>query len=169
MAKVKKDEVQVLVKDLVNEFSASDNKRFKAKELQMLFYAVLTDETHVAKKVVHDMKKLEKRVEEVNYAKQIKKFIETLFVSQGMKPEEAAKAADEYKIKSKDIAVFGEAWEEAQVQYFETGKAVKIWANNSLELLIKKYQRTGKYEGKTGYQRKVIDKDEKLAARKAKK
>lgn len=154
-----KKESKKLVKELVKDFSGSKSPRFKASEFEALFYAVLTDETHAAKRLTYDLKNKKKDVEEVNYNQMFKNFLDGIFKSAGVKAEEREALVNSYEPKSKDIKFFIDAVEEAERQYLESGKALKKWATHEVNLILRKYERKGKYEGEITISRKLVDRE----------
>ena len=156
-----------VVRELVAELREGESKRFKQSELEVLFFAVLSDETHEGKNLKYDIKNKSKSSEPVNYNKMFKNFLDGVFKSAGVKAEERESLIAAYEPKAKDLAFFMDAVEEAEMLYIESGKTLKKWANHEINLLLKKYERKGKYEGETTISRKLIDREKAIKVVKA--
>jgi hypothetical protein len=158
-----KPNAKVIVKDLVQEYKDSGSKRFKLKEFELLFYAVLTDDTHLAKKLSYDYKQCIKTESEVSYKKLMDEFLDLAYKHAGHGAKEREDLIASYVYKPKDINFLLGALEEAESLQVESGKALKKWAEKEIGLMVQKYTKTGKYEGMTGYKKKIEDREAKLA------
>lgn len=162
MSKISKN--TKVVRELVAELKESESKRFKQSELEVLFFAVLSDETHEGRNLKYDIKNKTKVSEPVNYKKMFDQFLDGVFKSAGVKAEERESLIKAYEPKAKDLRFFIDAVEEAEAVYLESGKTLKKWANHEVNLILKKYERKGKYEGETTISRKLIDREKAIKA-----
>lgn len=158
-----------LVKDLVNEFKESKSKRFKTKEFELLFYAVLTDKSHMVKKLAYDYKNCTKDASEENLSILMDNFLDIAYKHAGIGADERKALIETFEYKPKDVNFLIRALEEAESLQVESGKALRKWAEKEIGLMVQKYERKGKYEGQIGYKRKIEDREDKLAKAKTKK
>jgi hypothetical protein len=159
-----------VVKEIVEQVRQGESKRFKRKELNLLFHALLLDKSHRAQLLTYNIKAGEKKVEETVYAEAFENFLDTVFAHAKIKPEERKDLIASYVPKTKDVSFFIDLTQEAQYQLIEAGSSVQIFAEKEIKISLKKSLRKGKFEGIETYSRKAENREYSLkkAAEKAK-
>ena len=125
--------VTVKMDEFVEELKKNPSSRFSKADFQMLVYGVLSDKDFKAKKyLLRNDQILE---EEYSIGDAMMKFLDKLLQHAGVnKPGDAPMPV-----------------------YTECGKNMRMFRSKMLQLTIQKMVRSGRYDGKITYKKKVVD------------
>ena len=122
----------------------------------MLVYAVLSDKDFKSKRYM--LRGTELIESDVDISAGMVKFLDKLLKHAGVaESSERAKIIDSFEYGTKDIDWVIDAVDEAMCIYTECGKNMRMFRDKMLQLTVQKMVRTGKYDGKVTYRKKVID------------
>lgn len=148
--------VKVAVKDLVDELQKNPSTRFSKQDFQTLVFGVLSDKDFNAKRYLLRGTELIENDADINGG--MVKFLDKLLKHAGMvDPGERSKIIDSFEFSPKDVDWVTDAVDEAMSIYTECGKNMRMFRDKMLQLTIQKMTRSGKYDGKFTYKKKVID------------
>lgn len=148
--------VKVAVKDLVDELQKNPSTRFSKQDFQTLVFGVLSDKDFKAKRYLLRGTELIENDADINGG--MVKFLDKLLKHAGMvDPGERSKIIDSFEFSPKDVDWVTDAVDEAMSIYTECGKNMRMFRDKMLQLTIQKMTRSGKYDGKFTYKKKVID------------
>lgn len=146
------------VAELLKELKQSKSTKFSKGDFETLTHAILSDPTFKARKLI--FKAGEMLIEEKDIRSGMILFLEKLLKHAGMKNDEERKQiVESFKFTEKDVRFVTDTVEEAMYLYVESGKHMRMFREKSLQLAIKKIDRTGKYEGKKTFKKTVKDKE----------
>jgi hypothetical protein len=141
---------------MIETLKQNSSARFSKADFQGLVYAILADKDFKTKKYV--LKNAELVEEDVSINEAMRKFMDKLLKHAGMSDSnERANVIDTFDFGSRDVEWISDAVDEAMYQYIECGKNMRIFRDKMVMLAFKKFQRSGKYEGKLTFRKSVVD------------
>ena len=148
--------VTVKMDEFVEELKKNPSSRFSKADFQMLVYGVLSDKDSKAKKyLLRNDQILE---EEYSIGDAMMKFLDKLLQHAGVnKPGERAAILEGFEYNPRDLEWVTDAVDEAMHVYTECGKNMRMFRSKMLQLTIQKMVRSGRYDGKITYKKKVVD------------
>lgn len=159
-----KKAVKSAVNDLVEELKKNPSSRFSKQDFQMLVFGVLSDKEFKSKRYM--LRGTELIESEVDIGGAMGKFLDKLLKHAGVvESSERTKIIEGFEYTPKDIDWVIDAVDEAMFIYTECGKNMRMFRDKMLQLTIQKMVRTGKYDGKVTYRKKVIDRAMELKKR----
>lgn len=159
-------DVKKTVDQFVEELKKNPSNRFSKGDFQMLVYYILADSTFKSKKfMVRGDQILE---DETSISDAMKKFMNKLLKHAGVsKEDERVAIIESFDLRIQDIDWVIDAVDEAMFIYTECGKNMRLFRAKMLQLTIQKMVRTGRYDGKITYKKKVVDRALDMARRKS--
>ncbi len=160
-----KKAVEMTVQYIISELKKNPSSRFSKSDYQTLIWAILADKSFKAKKYV--IKNDEIFEVDVGIDSGMFKFLDKLLKHAGVTDtNERARIIEGFEYTPRDVEWIADAVDEAMYIYTESGKNMKVFRNRMLELSFRKMIRTGKYAGKVGYKKTVVDHAAQLAKKK---
>ncbi|MCM1230288.1 MAG: hypothetical protein NC489_09145 [Ruminococcus flavefaciens] len=148
--------VKVAVAEFTEELKKNPSSRFSKQDFQMLVFGVLSDKDFKSKRYM--LRGSELIESEVDINSGMMKFLDKLLKHAGVvEASERAKIIDGFEYNPKDIDWIIDAVDEAMYIYTECGKNMRMFRDKMLQLTIQKMVRTGKYDGRITYKKKIID------------
>ena len=157
------DIVTVAVSDMIEKMKSNPGSRFSKAEYQMLVYSVLADKSFKAKRYIDG-----ETEEDIDIQGGMFKFLDKLLKHAGMSDSgERQKVLETFEFNARDLEWVSDAVDEAMSLYIECGKSYRMFREKMISLAIKKIKRTGKYDGKVGFKKSIIDKSMRAAKKAA--
>lgn len=156
--------VKAAVADLIEELKKNPSSRFSKQDFQMLVFGVLSDKEFKSKRYM--LRGTDLIESETDIGGAMFKFLDKLLKHAGVvESSERTKIIDGFEYSPKDVEWVTDAVDEAMFIYTECGKNMRMFRDKMLQLTIQKMVRTGKYDGKVTYRKKVIDRAMELRRR----
>lgn len=155
MSDIKKN-VDANMEVLIEELKKNPSNRFSKSDFQALVFCVLADKNFKAKRyMVRDMEVTE---EDIDISGGMTKFLDKLLKHAGMTDStERSKIIESFEYGPRDVEWVTDAVDEAMWIYTECGKNMRMFRAKMLQLTVQKMVRSGKYDGKITYKKKVVD------------
>lgn len=151
--------VKVAVQEMIDKMKENPSSRFSKSDYQMLVYGVLADKDFKAKRYLDP-----ENEEEMDIQGGMFKFLDKLLKHAGMTDAgERQKVLDTFEFGVRDVEWVSDAVDEAMSIYIECGKSYRMFREKMISLAVKKIKRSGKYEGKVGFKKSIMDKSLKAA------
>lgn len=151
-----KKNVKVAVEALTEDLKKNPSSRFSKQDFQLLVFGILSDKNFKSKRYL--LRGTELIESEVDINAGMNKFLDKLLKHAGVvEPSERAKIIDGFEYNPKDVEWITDAVDEAMHIYTECGKNMRMFRDKMLQLTVQKMVRTGKYDGKVTYKKKVVD------------
>lgn len=159
-----KKQAKVAVSALVEDLKKNPSSRFSKQDYQMLVFGILADKDFKSKRYM--LRGTELIESEVDIGGAMGKFLDKLLKHAGViEPSERTKIIEGFEYGPRDIDWIIDAVDEASFIYTECGKNMRMFRDKMLQLTIQKMVRSGKYDGRVTYRKKIIDRAAELKRR----